>query len=142
MRRPSPLQVVAWLFFASGLSAAVSIAGALLFEGRINLDINVIGLWICPGLLRYEARYRAWAMRLLILDFCTLPIAMLLVLLQTRPIEMKVFGRSAGTVSPSIVLAILAVISAGAVWQYWVLSRAHVRALFTIRPAEVPEPSV
>jgi hypothetical protein len=43
MRRPSPLQVVAWLFLASGLSAAVSIAGALLFEGRINLNINIIG---------------------------------------------------------------------------------------------------
>src|SRR4051812_45522542 len=108
MRRPSALQIVAWLFFASGVWAAVSIAGALLIEQRIHLDLEVLGLWVGPGLLRHEARYRTWAMRLLILAFCVAPIAAVLLLFQPQPLEVKVFDRPAGAMPLPFALTTLA----------------------------------
>jgi len=142
MRRPFALQLVAWLFIAYGIWAAVAIAGALLVERRIDLDIEVLGLWIGPGLLRHEARFRTWAIRLLLIGFCVAPIAGLLLVLHKRPLEIRVFGRSVGTVSLPMSLSVLAVIVAVSIWQYWVLSQPRVRALFIAPPVEHPGASV
>jgi hypothetical protein len=142
MRRPSALQLVAWLFIGYSIWAAVSIAGALLIERRIDLNMEVLGLWIGPGLLRHEARFRTWAIRLLILGFCLAPIAGLLLIFHTRPLEVRLLGRPVGTVSLPIGLSVLAVIVAVSIWQYWVLSQARVRALFSAPAVEHPGASV
>jgi len=139
MRRPSALQFVSWLFIVSGLWAAVSIAGALLIERRIDLDIELLGLWIGPGLLRHEARYRTWGMRVLIFGFCVAPIGTVLLIFQPQPLEVKVFGHPVGTMPLPIALTILAFLVGVAVWQYWVLSQTDVRALFSAPPVEDPK---
>lgn len=142
MRRPSALQLVAWLFSASGVWAALSIAGALFFEHRIDLALEVLGLWIGPGLLRYESRYRTWALRLLIFDFCMAPVAVLLLIMQPGPLALKFLGRPAGTVSLAVALTALALMVGVSIWQYWVLRQPSIQALFTRRPAEHSEASV
>jgi len=130
MSRRSALRIVAWLFIGSGVWAAASIAGALLIEHRINLDLDVLGLWIGPGLLRNEARYRTWALRLLVCGFCLLPVAAGLLILQSRWLDVRLFGRPVGTLSLPVALTALAGLAAVAAWQYWVLRRPDVSALF------------
>jgi hypothetical protein len=134
---------VAWLFTASGLWAAVSMAGAVLLNDRITLYFAIIGLWIGPGLLRHEARYRTWALRLLLLGFCVAPL-FVVILIVRRPssVPVNLFGRQVGTVSVSAALALVALTVAITGWQYWVLRRPDVRALFVDPPVEHPGASV
>jgi sterol desaturase/sphingolipid hydroxylase (fatty acid hydroxylase superfamily) len=142
MRRPSALQLVAWLFFASGAWAAISIVTAVLFERHISLDFEVLGLWIGPGLLRRQARYRTWALRLLIVGFCLTPVAVMLLLVQRGALDVKFLGRPLGTIPVPVALAVLALLVGVSIWQYWVLRRPNVRALFTEPSAEHPEASI
>jgi MFS-type transporter involved in bile tolerance (Atg22 family) len=142
MRRPSALQLVAWFFFVSGVLAAIGMAHTLLIARHVELDIDALGLWIGPGLLRREARYRTWAIRLLIVELCLAPIATLLLIFQPKPLGVKVFGHPVGTVHLSVALATLALLVGVSVWQYWVLSRADVRALFSATPDENSKVSI
>lgn len=141
-RRPSALQLVAWLFLASGVWAAISIAAALFMKQRISLDLEVLGLWIGPGLLRHEARYRRWALRLLTVALCLAPIATLLLLVRPAPFDAKFLGRPVGTIPRPAALTVLAILVGVAVWQYWVLQQPSVAALFRDSTSDFPEASV
>jgi hypothetical protein len=136
------VQLVGWLFFALGVCAAVAIVVALLFERRINISIEVLGLWIGPGLLRHEARYRVWAMRLLILNFCVAPFAAAAQILAPNQPPVTVFGFAAGSVPLSVAFTALALLVGVSAWQYRVLSQSNVRALFTDARTEHAEASV
>ena len=142
LRRLSAVQLVGWLFFATGVVAAVRIAVVLLLERRITIDFDVLGLWIGPGLLRHEARYRVWAMRLLVLSLCIASIAAVALIFAPGPLQLKIFGQPAGTVSLSLALTALALLESVSVWQYWVLRKPDVRALFSAARTEDAEASV
>ncbi len=142
MRRPAAVQLVGWLFFALGVCAAVAIVVALLFERRISISIEVLGLWIGAGLLRHEARYRVWATRLLILNFCVAPFAAAAQILAPNQLPVTVFGFAAGSVPLSVALTALALLVGVSVWQYWVLCKPDVRALFTASRTEDAQASV
>jgi hypothetical protein len=142
MTRPSALRIVAWLFIASGVWALVGIIGSLLIEVRIQIDIDLLGLWVGPGLLHREARYRTWALRLLVIGFFLTPVAGLLLFFQPRSVSVLVFGKRVGIVPLPVALGTLAVMLVISVWEYWVLTRPAVRALFASTAPEDREAAV
>jgi hypothetical protein len=126
----SALRVVAWLFILFGASAAASMIGGLFLEGRFNLAVDALGLVIGPGLLHYEARYRTWALRLLILEFVLTGIVALLFVFNPAHSGVRVFGRPAELLSRTVAIGNLIVLFLISVWQFLVLRRPAVRALF------------
>ena len=138
--RPLALKIVAWLFIAAGVVAAVSMLGLLIFAHRIELNIDLLGLWIGPGLLRLEAKYRTWALRLLIVSFVLAPVAAVLLVLQPSPLAVRIFNRPVGEVSFPVAFAALAVVVGLSVWQFAVLRAPKVRAQFDAQ-ATPPESS-
>lgn len=140
MKRRSALQVVGLLFILAGACGAFSMAEAALFEHRLHIAVDVLGLWIGPGLLRHDPRYRRWALRLLIADFVLAPVAAVMLILQPRPFIVQILAQPVGTISLPAALAALATFVAVAVWAFRVLRRPHVRALFEAGvSAEPPE---
>ena len=118
--------------------------GTLFVAHRVLIDIGVLGLWIGPGLLRREPRYRTWAVRLLVASFILLPLAALLLALQAFPPTVRMFDRPIGAVPYPVVLATLAALLGISIWLFLVLNAPGVRAQFDKppSPSDVGAPSV
>lgn len=124
------LRIVAWLFILFGAVAAASMIGGLFLEGRFNLAIDALGLVIGPGLLHYEARYRTWALRLLVLEFVLTAIIALLLVFNPAHSGVRIFGHPAELLSRPVALGNLILQLLVSLWQFVVLRRPAVRALF------------
>lgn len=129
MCNPKSLLIVSWCFRVQGILAAVGIVSALA-EPRISLDFNLLGLWIGPGLLRHEVRYRTWALRLLVLSIVLSAVALVVTLATTQTPYFHVFGRRFATAPRAVMLGAVAVGAAISVWQCVVLRRPSIRELF------------
>src|ERR1041385_5089458 len=130
MLQPRALVIVAWLFIASGIVAIISIVGNLLFGHRLVIDISVIDLWIGHGLLKGQARSRRWALFMLFVGFLILPVGLVLVILFPGVPTVTVFNNVIGTVPRSVLALLFAGVAVLTFWQYRVLERPEVRALF------------
>lgn len=131
--RSLPLKIVAWLFIVAGIEAVVSIVGKLVLEGGIDLNIGLLGLWIGPGLLRRDPKYRTWALRVLALGLILEAIAAAIFTVQPAPYVVRSFGRQIGSVSSPVALAAILAIVALTLWQVAVLRAPSVRAQFDVK---------
>jgi len=129
MSNPRSLLIVSWCFRVQGILAAVGIVSALA-EPRISLDFNLLGLWIGPGLLRHEVRYRTWGVRLLVFSIVLSAVGLVVTLTTNQPPDVHLFGHRIATVPRAVMLGAVALGAAITVWQYMVLRQPSIRALF------------
>jgi hypothetical protein len=136
-RVPKALAIVALLFLLEGIWAAVSMYYSMR-AGRLSIDLNILSIPTCFGLLRLSKGWRSYAM------FCTwiamigYPIASIYVLTLSGPLALSRFGVKVGETTP--VHATLACIPYFllSIWQYRVLTRGDVRALFGLSDGRRP----
>jgi hypothetical protein len=130
---PTSLTVVAVLFLIGGILSALDIVFSL-FHGRIEFNPGVLGLFIGPGLFRLRRGWRTCGLVLLWLNLVFAPIFAVLLLAANRPLPLNLFGIPAGEVPIAFGLIFVIACFALALWSYFVLTRADVRALFGIGP--------
>src|SRR5690349_4401877 len=93
MTRPVALTVIAWLFIVTGILAVIAMVKDLVVSHDIILDLNIIGLWIGPGLLRAEERFRRWALWYDRLGLAVIPlVAILSAFLAPAQLRLQWFG--------------------------------------------------
>lgn len=126
---PAALKVVAALFILSGVSAALEMLFAL-FQSRISINFGVIGLFVGLGLLGLRSGWRTCALVLLWIGMIGIPVIGLLMLGSSAPLNFAVFGVTIGHIPKPAGLVMAAGLFLLAVWQYRVLTRPDIRALF------------
>ena len=126
---PTGLSVVSYLFFAMGILALVDIIGGA-FMGSLNLDFNILGLWVCGGLRRYSPGWRTCALVFIWLDMIASAIGFVYGFVGRGPVFIKIFGQRYADI-PVIWVSVVAVIFFPlAFWMYRVLTRPNIRTLF------------
>lgn len=125
---PRVLRVVAGLFVFSGVCAVIEVVVSL-FHSHLNLNLGVLALWIGPGLLRHSRTWRTWALVVLWFGLIGLPFFCLFALGRST-IDFKFFGVPAGQIPAEIGLAFAIPMLLLIVWQYRVLTRPDIKALF------------
>jgi hypothetical protein len=126
---PWDLQVVALLFFLSGVLAVLEIWLSLM-RGNISINFGVLGIFIGWGLLRFRRGWRTCALFFIWLALILLPLFGFFVLAGARPLDLKILGQRMGYASPMFGLAFTGVLFLFALWQYRVLTRPGVAQLF------------
>jgi hypothetical protein len=122
-RIPIPLKLVGWIFILGGISAAIEILIDA-SNGRTNLNFGVLGVFIGIGLLRLRTGWRTLALVLLVIALVFIPILSVLALSTPGNLSFNIFGQK---------VAALAVFFVFTFWQFRVLLRPDVRALFLNR---------
>ncbi len=136
---PAALKVVAVLFIVGGVLAVVEVIVAFA-HGRISINFGVLGLFIGPGLLALSQGWRTCAVVLLWIAMIVIPLVALFMLIAPGPADLRVLGQSVRRVPKPVALAFAAFGFWLAWWQYRVLTRPAVRALFGLqRPPGGPE---
>ena len=133
---PTSLKVVAVLFVLSGLSSLIEVMISLA-HGHLSINFGVLGLLIGPGLLRLSRGWRTWALVLTWLAIILAPIAAIAFLAVQGPIEFLLFGQQVGDAPTALGVGLAALVFLVALWQYRVLTRPDVRALFRL-PGTLP----
>ena len=128
---PTSLKVVAWLFILGGICSAIEVIVSLI-HAHVNINFGVLGLFIGPGLLRLRPGWRTCALVFLWIAMIGLPIITLLMFVHSGPLDVKLFGQKVGHASKELGVAIAVAIFLLAVWEYRVLTRAHIRRLFRV----------
>jgi hypothetical protein len=134
---PTALKVVAVLFILGGVSAIVDML-IQLTDGTLKINFGVLGLFIGPGLLRLRPGWRTCGLVMLWIGMILLPIFTVAILFIGVPGSIDVFGFPIGTAPAVVVSAWTALFFALAVWEYRVLTRPDVRALFGLTNAAPP----
>ena len=134
MNRPTALTVIAWLFILTGIFAVVAMVIDLVVSHDVILDLDIIGLWIGPGLLRAEERFRRWALWYERFSLAAIPVvAILSGFFAPAQLGLQFFGViPIGSMSRAVLLTVLAVGWVLALWEYTVLQRRDVRAQFLL----------
>lgn len=125
---PTAIRVVAGLFVFSGICAVIEVVVSL-FHSHLNLNFGVLSLWIGPGLLRHNRTWRTWALVFLWIGLIALPIFCLLAL-GRGTLDFKFFGIPLGQIPTAVGLVFAIPIFLLIFWQYRVLTRPDIRALF------------
>jgi cytochrome c oxidase subunit IV len=128
-RIPRALTIVGWLFILEGTSALIDIIGSAMHR-RISVNIGILGLVIGPGLFRLDPRWRRWALVFIRISIIAAPLAIAVLLLAPSSLELQLFGRAIGEVPRGMGLVLVTGVLLVAVWQYRVLMRSDVRAVF------------
>jgi hypothetical protein len=131
-RIPIPLKLVGWIFILGGISAAIEILIDA-SNGRTNLNFGVLGVFIGIGLLRLRTGWRTLALVLLVIALVFIPILSVLALSTPGNLSFNIFGQKVAALSPPMFLILLAVFFVFTFWQFRVLLRPDVRALFLNR---------
>jgi hypothetical protein len=132
---PRDLQIVALLFLIGGIGSAIHILLGLV-RGSINLDFGVLGIPMFFGLRSFSRGWRALAMFSLMTGMILLPIFVGWGLSHPSSGTWTVLGvtyRGAPALF-SLLLAPLAFLLL--LWQYRVLARPDIRALFQLAPVD------
>ena len=124
---PQPLKIVAWLFIVSGICAAIQVV-VLLLAGRININLNVLSIFIGRGLLCLNPRSLTWAMFFTWLGLIFIPIFIVASLF--TPGNLKIFGLNFGQAPPGVGFIFGVGVFALVYWQYTVLTNRQIRQLF------------
>ena len=130
---PASLKAVAIVFIVGGAFAAIEVLLAL-FRGHILIHFGVLGLFIGPGLLALRPCWRTCALVCLWIGMTLLPFVALVMLGHPGALDITItlFGQHIGHASRLFALAALAVSFGLVVWQYQVLTRPDVRAIFAV----------
>ena len=126
---PTSLRVVALLQLLGGLSA---VAGMLvgLPAGSIHLDLGVAGIPTYFGLMRLSDVWRTWAVAFAWMGMLASAALFTFGLLAHVPAELQIFGVRYGNISARWGSAVALPMFVLSLWQYRVLTRPDVRALF------------
>ena len=126
---PKALRVVAVIQLVTGVLA---VAGMLvqIVQARLLLDFNALGIPIYYGLLQLKTPWRTCALVFLWLEMIAAPVWFVFGLSARDPAPFQVFGIPAGDVSPAWICVLAVPSFVLAVWQYRVLTRPEIRALF------------
>jgi len=135
---PLALRVVAGLHVFLGVCAVIEVVVSLL-HSHINLNFGVLGLWIGPGLLRHDRVWRNWALAFLGIAFVGLPLFCALAV-RHAALNFKLFGVPMGQVPTGIAFAVVIPVLMISAWEYHVLIRPDIRALFERGPASSVAP--
>ncbi|MHA3774901.1 hypothetical protein ACXR0O_25560 [Verrucomicrobiota bacterium sgz303538] len=128
-RIPSALQIVAFLFLVHGIFSAIGIA-VRLSSGFINIDLGVLGIPTFFGLRRLSVGWRTFALVYIWIALISCPVLFLVGILADAPTSVRMFGKKLAQVSP-IWLSIVSIpVFILVLWQYRVLTRPQIRALF------------
>jgi hypothetical protein len=138
---PAALKTVAWVFIGFGILAAIQMFMAL-FDHKLTLKFGLLGIFVGPGLLRLRAGWRTCGLVLIWFDLICLPLMVLLgvigISFATAYFYRNLNATSAVLNTTSLVFGIARVglVWALAFWQYRVLTRPDIRALFLLPAAE------
>ena len=136
---PVELRVVAWLFVFTGVCAVIEMVSAVA-DARLSLNFGVLGFWIGRGLLRYEPRWRTWALVFGWIGIGALVLGTALVAWTDAPVQYRI-GPWSGRAPDWYWFLIAPPVAVVAGWPLWVLTRPEIRARFetvTEPPSEVP----
>ena len=126
---PTALRVVALMHLVFGLLSVVGIM-VQLTRGHINLDFGVLGIPIYFGLMRFSNGWRTCVLVFTWFGLVMAPIVFILGIVLRIPANVQMFGIPYANVSP-IWLSVAAVPGFFLyLWQYRVLTRDDIRALF------------
>ena len=136
-RIPVSLTIVAILFILGGVSAVIEVALALM-QGRININFGLLGLFIGPGLLALRPGWRICALVFTWIALIAIPIVAIIMLAYSGPFHWTVFGQRIGRAPKAAGIVVVIGVFSLALWQYHVLMRADVRALFGVGDGHGP----
>lgn len=136
---PISVKIVAWLFFFSGIAAAIEILISLR-DNHININFGVLGIFIGLGILNLREGWRVCSLVFIWLGLVGLPIVILLMLSQSGPFDFNLFGQKRGEVSKGVIVLTAVPLYALLIWEHWVLTRQDVKTLFrNRREASAPD---
>lgn len=127
--RPLSLIVVAVLFFLGGLLSILDVLMSLA-EGNVNLDLGVLGVFIGIGLYRLRPGWRTCALVFTWMGLIIFPVVGVIFLFIPGPAQLDLPGQSTIDVPGFIGTAVCALLFAFCYWEYRVLNRPDIRALF------------
>ena len=138
-RLPLALKVVAWLTIGQGFLTAIAAANSL-FHGSFHLDLSVLLIPAGFGLLKLRRGWRTFTLVVIWLYLIISPLLAAFALFGPQPIEARIMGFQKGPIPDWVVIP-------GAIfhflldlWQYRVLTRWDVKALFGLHGKSVPRP--
>ena len=117
---PGALRAVAIIHLVMGVEA---LAGVLVHLARnsYQLNLGVLGIPICFGLLRFSRGWRTCALALLWVGLLLVPLGVLLSVFGSGPVTFFVFGLSVGQLARPWLYVMAAVMFMLFLWQYRVL---------------------
>ena len=135
---PMALRIVAGLFVLQGLLTAVDVI-LKSCRGHLDLNLMLLCLWIGPGLLRHSPTWRKWALVVLWFSFFAISLLAVFALLRP-PLDFKIFGFPTAPVPLVPTLLFLLALLLLNLWQYRVLIRPDIHALFASVPLHLARP--
>lgn len=127
---PRPLNMVAYVFMASGCFALIGYLGDLFFSEHAHFDPSILDLWIGRWLMEREPRGYRLAIFLSVLSMILAPASLVLVAMIGIVPSVQIVGVEIAQRSwPAFELMTLAWTLLNAC-QFHVLRRPHIRALF------------
>ena len=100
----------------TGICSMVSMVIGLT-EGRLSINLDLLGVFIGPGLLRLRRGWRTCALVFLWLDLIILPIAVLLfIFAEARP-HYLLFGEAVGDAPRAAGVILMLLLFGLAIWQ-------------------------
>jgi hypothetical protein len=131
---PTSLKVVAVLFIVGGIISVIEIIMSLL-NGQISINFGPLSIFVGAGLLRLSPTWRTWALVFTWFALVVAPLFGLFVLINPGPLYFTLFGQKLSLVPMAAGLMTALVFFLIALWQYRVLTRPDVRALFRLSSA-------
>lgn len=130
-RIPVSLWIVGLLFFLTGLIALFEVLADLTRQ-HINFNFSVLGLLIGPGLWRRRPGWRICALAFLWIALIGIPIVTFIMMANASRLQLTLFGQPAGRAPVELLIGLVTVVYLLVIWQYLVLIRPDVKALFGI----------
>src|SRR5688572_29854646 len=130
---PTSLTVLAVLFILGGIAAMIEIIVSLL-HGQLSLNFGVLELFIGAGLLRLNPTWRTWALVFTWIALVVTPVGAL-IFLSSADLDFTLFGQKVVQMPKAAGIIAAVAFFIVAVWQYRVLTRPDIRALFRLPDA-------
>ena len=126
---PTALQIVAAIFLLYGVGTVVGML-VLLASGSVRIDFWFLGIPTFFGLRRFSIGWRTFALMCIWFGLIICPIAFLHGVTGSTPTYFKLFGIGIGQIAPVWLSVASVPMFLLQLWQYRVLTRPDIRALF------------
>lgn len=136
---PLALRVVAWLTIGHGVFTLIGAINSV-FHGRFHMDLTVLCIPAGIGLLKLRRGWRTFTLVIIWLMMITSPIIVVVALFSDTPAELRLLGLKKGPVVDWVVIPGGVLFFLLSLWQYRVLTRWDVKALFGLHGKRVPRP--
>ena len=127
---PLSLRIVAFIFLVIGIGGLYGILESLLKERFLEINIGVLGLPVCYGLLKHRQVWRTLAFIFIWIEIIGSLIAMGILIFNREVTVFKLFGVSSQTMSFPIALVTLGALLLLALWQNKVLTSKNIKEMF------------